>query len=58
MKYILLALVIAAACAAGKLIGGGIAASEDERRAKWQGKRKMELDEDPDIQSNMHGEAN
>ncbi len=56
MKYILLALVIAASCAAGKLIGGGIAASEDERRAKWQGKRKKELDEDPDIQSNMHAE--
>lgn len=56
MKYILLVLVIAAFCAAGKLIGGGIAASEDERRAKWQGKRKKELDEDSDIQSNMHGE--
>ena len=57
MKYVLLALIIVAAGAFGKLLGGGIAASEDERRAIWQGKRKMELDEDPDIQSNMHGET-
>ena len=56
MKYILLVLMILAVGAAGKLIGG-FGPSEDERRAKWQGKRKLELDEDPDIQSNMHGEA-
>lgn len=56
MKYILLVLMILAVGAAGKLIGG-FGPSEDERRAKWQGKRTLELDEDPDIQSNMHGEA-
>ena len=28
--------------------------AEDERRAKWQGKRKPALDEDPDIQGSMH----
>ena len=38
----------------GKLIGSGVGPAEDERRAKWQGKRKPALDEDPDIQGSMH----
>ena len=32
----------------------GVGPAEDERRAKWQGKRKPALDEDPDIQGSMH----
>ena len=54
MKYILLVLMILAFAAFGKLIGSGVGTAEDERRAKWQGKRKPALDEDPDIQGSMH----
>ena len=57
MKYLAIAFMLLAAAACGKLIGGGISASEDRRRAQWQGRRKPELDEDPDIQPNMHGRA-
>lgn len=57
MKYLLIAallLAFAAFAAFGKLIGSGVGPAEDERRAKWQGKRKPALDEDPDIQGSMH----
>ena len=46
--------MILAFAAFGKLIGSGVGPAEDERRAKWQGKRKPALDEDPDIQGSMH----
>ena len=54
MKYILLVLMLLAFAAFGKLIGSGVGPAEDERRAKWQGKRKPALDEDPDIQGSMY----
>ena len=54
MKYILLVLMILAFAAFGKPIGSGVGPAEDERRAKWQGKCKPALDEDPDIQGSMH----
>ena len=50
MKYLLIAALLLAFAAFGKLIGSGVGPAEDERRAKWQGK----LDEDPDIQGSMH----
>ena len=54
MKYILLVLMLLAFAAFGKLIGSGVGPAEDERRAKWQGKRTLARDEDPDIQGRMH----
>ena len=56
MKYLLIAILLLAFAAFGKLIGSGVGPAEDERRAKWQGKgkRKPALDEDPDIQGSMH----
>ena len=54
MKYLLIAALLLAFAAFGKLIGSGVGPAEDERRAKWQGKRKPALDEDPDIQGSMH----
>ena len=51
MKYLLIAILL---LAFGKLIGSGVGPAEDEHRAKWQGKRKPALDEDPDIQGSMH----
>ena len=52
MKYLLIAALLLAFAAFGKLIGSGVGPAEDERRAKWQG--KLALDEDPDIQGSMH----
>lgn len=54
MKYLLIAALLLAFGAFGKLIGSGVGPAEDERRAKWQGKRKPALDEAPDIQGSMH----
>ncbi len=54
MKYLLIAILLLAFAAFGKLIGSGVGPAEDERRAKWQGKRKLALDEDPVIQGSMH----
>ena len=51
MKYLLIAALLLAFGAFGKLIGSGVGPAEDERRAKWQGKRKPALD---DIQGSMH----
>ena len=48
MKYLLIAALLLAFGAFGKLIGSGVGPAEDERRAKWQG------NEDPDIQGSMH----
>ena len=39
MKYLLIAALLLAFGAFGKLIGSGVGPAEDERRAKWQGKR-------------------
>ena len=52
MKYLLIAALLLAFGAFGKLIGSGVGSAE--RRAKGQGKRKPALDEDPDIQGSMH----
>lgn len=54
MKYLLLALVLIAACAVGLAVGGGFGSFV--REDKFDGKKKHYLDEDPDIQSNMHAE--
>ena len=43
MKYLLIAALLLAFGAFGKLIGSGVGPAEDERRAKWQGKRKHEM---------------
>ena len=37
MKYLLIAALLLAFGAFGKLIGSGVGPAEDERRAKWQG---------------------
>lgn len=54
MKYILLIIVLTAFAAIGLTLGKnfGSFAAED----KFSGKKKYQFDEDPDIQSNMHGE--
>ena len=36
MKYLLIAILLLAFAAFGKLIGSGVGPAEDERRAKWQ----------------------
>ena len=70
MKYLLIAALLLAFAAFGKLIGaalvlrGAYAAADElaeggegEEQSgdqKWQGKRKLALDEDPDIQGSMH----
>ena len=38
MKYLLIAVLLLAFAAFGKLIGSGVGPAEDERRAKWQPK--------------------
>ena len=38
MKYLLIAALLLAFGAFGKLIGSGVGPAEDERRAKWQGR--------------------
>lgn len=54
MKYILLIVLLIAAAAVGHAIGGSFGSFV--REDKFSGRKKYQLDEDPDIQSNMHGE--
>ena len=57
MKYLLIAALLLAFGAFGKLIGSGVAGVGGQRAGVHhvlQGKRKPALDEDPDIQGSMH----
>lgn len=54
MKYILLIVLLIAAAAVGLAVGGGFGSFV--REDKFGGRKKYCLDEDPDIQSNMHAE--
>ena len=56
MKYVLFVVVLIAYAAVGYAIGTGGGSFLKERRDPFSAKREKYLDEDPDIQSNMHGE--
>ena len=55
MKYLLIAALLLAFGAFGKLIGSGVGPAEDERRAKWQGGRKGAGGEDAGLEVKMGG---
>lgn len=53
MQYVWLAIVLIAYAAVGYALGGGFRSFlRDDKFSK----KKPHLDEDPDIQNNMHGE--
>lgn len=54
MQYILLIIVLVAAGATGYALGGGF--QSFLRDDKFDRKKKIYIDEDPDIQGNMHAE--
>ena len=54
MKYLLIAALLLAFGAFGKLIGSGVGPAEDERRLALALPLRAALDEDPDIQGSMH----
>lgn len=54
MQYILLIIVLVAAGATGYALGGGF--QSFLRDDKFDRKKKIYLDEDSDIQGNMHAE--
>lgn len=54
MQYILLIIVLIAFAAVGLALGNGFGSFV--RKDPFDGKKELYLDEDPDIQTNLHGE--